>query len=1007
MSRNPRSRSRAAAAAPLAWLALAACASERLVDTRPEGAGPLALELSTARAVPGDTVTLTLAIAPGTLAALQGRLAYPAARLRYLGQDAARPEITLLREEAPGRLVVVSLQPGGLSPRPVVLGFEVLAERYAGELRFEPEVLAAADGATLRPGPALTARDTGPATPGTAFTRLDLAGWNRRHAPGLADDAGGPGALAPGAYVPNLRYGDATLSGAINVLDASYLANVAVGNNPLIAGTDAPGRDAVVAGNVRPTNGAGLGEASDPLPPGVEGDGSRVVNVLDALAVANEAVGIDQAIVGELIPGRGAVPTASAVLTGDLTASRTLRRDTVYQLSGMVRVLNGATLTIEAGTRIEGTSFSQLAITRDGRIDARGTPLEPIVMSCPGFSGIPCWDGLLLQGHAPVLGDDFSSPPARGNGSAGCAQYVTSAGAFGGCDPADSSGILRYLRIEGAQFALHLQGVGSGTIVDFVQGHGGSYGFQLDGGSARLKHLVVSGNNGVGLDWDLSWTGSLQFGLLSGGINAQNTGGTGPFGVPTLYNLALIPNVYGWNGITIRGGAFGWFVNALTLGGTVPLVPLSSVALSIWHNASCQDIGGPGAFLSYHHSLWAGMTVGGDPDSDPTPCAGGYSSPTVESEWFLDPVNANQSVPGTAGLMLDPFNPNLPDFRPAPGSLLLSMPAATPPADGFLDPTATYIGAVPPTSAAGIPWYSGWTTPAATGPVPAGTISGTVTSPEAGPLAGVTVTGAGTSTVTDQAGGYTLPAAAGVATVSVSGYPATCSATGPQQVVVPGGAVVPASFTLACPVPAGAFAVDITLAGGLATVRRVERPGSRLRPYSLLGSDAVAIGVSNVFASTVGQFTPGKVRVWFDLTLSGVLNGVSLGTPTFPAPPTGQTGVFVFPYAATGLTSSGGVVVVQPNTGLIVASVDWNGNGAPDQPAPPVPPGAGGDPWSWFNDPVCSGGSSGGGDCYRYETYPVIPVLGTTAPRRVGFDLDPSIGQFRAYLVVAADVLQP
>ena len=48
MSRNPRSRSRAAAAAPLAWLALAACASERLVDTRPEGAGPLALELSTA-----------------------------------------------------------------------------------------------------------------------------------------------------------------------------------------------------------------------------------------------------------------------------------------------------------------------------------------------------------------------------------------------------------------------------------------------------------------------------------------------------------------------------------------------------------------------------------------------------------------------------------------------------------------------------------------------------------------------------------------------------------------------------------------------------------------------------------------------------------------------------------------------------------------------------------------------------------------------------------------------
>ena len=69
--------------------------------------------------------------------------------------------------------------------------------------------------------------------------------------------------------------------------------------------------------------------------------------------------------------------------------------------------------------------------------------------------------------------------------------------------------------------------------------------------------------------------------------------------------------------------------------------------------------------------------------------------------------------------------------------------------------------------------------------------------------------------------------------------------------------------------------------------------------------------------------------------------------------------------------------------------------------------GSGGDPWSWFNDLFCGGGSAGGGDCYRYETFLALPVLGTTGPRRVGFDLDPSIGQFRAYLVVAADISQP
>ena len=43
-----------------------------------------------------------------------------------------------------------------------------------------------------------------------------------------------------------------------------------------------------------------------------------------------------------------------ATLSGDITADRTLHSDTVYTLSGFVHVANGATLTIEPGTRIVG-----------------------------------------------------------------------------------------------------------------------------------------------------------------------------------------------------------------------------------------------------------------------------------------------------------------------------------------------------------------------------------------------------------------------------------------------------------------------------------------------------------------------------------------------------------------------------------------------------------------------------------------------------------------------------
>ena len=65
------------------------------------------------------------------------------------------------------------------------------------------------------------------------------------------------------------------------------------------------------------------------------------------------------------------VGNAAADITTDITASRTLYADTVYTLKGFIHVANGATLTIQPGTKIQGdfnTLGSSLFILRGAKI---------------------------------------------------------------------------------------------------------------------------------------------------------------------------------------------------------------------------------------------------------------------------------------------------------------------------------------------------------------------------------------------------------------------------------------------------------------------------------------------------------------------------------------------------------------------------------------------------------------------------------------------------------------
>ncbi len=171
----------------------------------------------------------------------------------------------------------------------------------------------------------------------------------------------------------------------------------------------------------------------------------------------------------------------------------------------------------------------------------------------------------------------------------------------------------------------------------------------------------------------------------------------------------------------------------------------------------------------------------------------------------------------------------------------------------------------------------------------------------------------------------------------------------------------------------------------------VVAPGVR---FSLLGADAIEMRISNYAAGAIGAVVPGKILLTFDLSLVNRLHSVELGTPTFPLPPAGVSGVQAFPFELSVITNSGGVssggnevLVTTPSDGAATVSNDWDG-----------------EPHSFFNDRGCGATST---DCFRYEPYGVIGAGAASAPRRVGFFVDPTVRELRIKLLVAADLRPP
>lgn len=233
----------------------------------------------------------------------------------------------------------------------------------------------------------------------------------------------------------------------------------------------------------------------------------RIIHLMFALSVLL----CGPHVFSQTVPGAVALPEA-------INGTRVLSADTIYQLSGTVKVMPGGLLSIPAGTLILGNaevSRSCLQIENGGKIYARGTAECPIIFTSakPQGSKQPGdWGGIIILGNAVINATGGTATIEGGTG-----------GAFGGIDNSDSSGVLSFVRIEygGIAFSsagadringLTLAGVGNRTVINNIQvSYGNEDGFEWRGGAVNTTNLISFGNVDDDFQTGLGYTGRMQY----------------------------------------------------------------------------------------------------------------------------------------------------------------------------------------------------------------------------------------------------------------------------------------------------------------------------------------------------------------------------------------------------------------------------------------------------------------------------------------------------------------
>ena len=316
------------------------------------------------------------------------------------------------------------------------------------------------------------------------------------------------------------------------------------------------------------------------------------------------AVGGRPEILLSSLPGYTAI---AGTFGGELTTGAVLTCDNTYIIDKKIYIPAGQTLTIAPGTVLKGATAAlpseatAVVIERGGKIMASGTESCPIVFTAQAdpmdgtypISNASKWGGLVILGKASnnlTFAANGPYVPGTGNGKLAVADglgvlegFATSniqdrfgvmqnnnnpvAGeTVGTFDDNDNSGILRYVSVRhsGAFLAvgneingITLGSVGRGTTIEHIEIVScGDDNIELFGGTVNLKYVSTIFGNDDMLDWDLGWSGKVQFffGMKTdvtssvdsdNGIEADsddNKSNNAPRSHPVIYNSTFIGN---------------------------------------------------------------------------------------------------------------------------------------------------------------------------------------------------------------------------------------------------------------------------------------------------------------------------------------------------------------------------------------------------------------------------------------------------------------------------------
>jgi hypothetical protein len=406
-------------------------------------------------------------------------------------------------------------------------------------------------------------------------------------------------------------------------------------------------------------------------------------------------------------------------VTSNITASATWTADKIYVLSGIVRIQNGVTLTVEPGTVVKGgkapdqSNATCLLVDKGGKLVAIGTKEKPIVFTSgepKGQRDYGDWGGIVIFGNAKA---NKVNPTYEGG---------VIPGNYGGSDDTDNSGTLKYCRIEFAGFpfeqdrelnSLTMCAVGNGTTIDYVQcSFNNDDAFEWFGGAVNAKHLVAFKTNDDDFDVDQGFRGNVQFGVsladpnvadvsTKNGFEVDNdAGGTNetPKTAAVFSNMTVIGAFKDTSDVraSLHGrGAHLRRNNEISI--------FNSVIMG-WREGVRMD--GATTFNNFRTNV--GFLQNNIVAGNKTYFSGQGGVVTADFTAFYDSTgNNNRRYALNSSVMLkDAFNYSNPDFRPMAGSPALSGASFANAKLNNTNFTATsYIGAFGETDN----WMAGWT----------------------------------------------------------------------------------------------------------------------------------------------------------------------------------------------------------------------------------------------------------------------------------------------------------